>query len=165
MPRTTERSELLDTIDHAYQTLAYKLAHQILRDETLALLQEDSDSDSDSDMDLDGWERWDASEEEDVEDGETDEEEEEEEEREFRRLFHHAGFAMLDNLDRMRRGIEATRYVADRALYPRGLVLGRAGVLEWYFTMDEKWFRSQVSRRFPPFVRFEGLPLTTGLWL
>jgi len=119
MPRTTERSELIKSIKTTYEALGVQLAAQILQDERNALIRGEEDSD----------------------DGED---EDEDEERDFRRGFYDACFSILDRLDRMLERVEGSRYVAERRCW-RGLKQSREGTLEWYFSMDVRWFRSQVG--------------------
>jgi hypothetical protein len=68
----------------------------------------------------------------------------EDEERDFRRGFYDACFSILDRLDRMLERVEGSRYVAERRCC-RGLKQSREGTLEWYFSMDVRWFCSQVG--------------------
>jgi hypothetical protein len=84
----------------------------------------------------------------DEEEMESEHEDEEmlEEEQAFRDLFQDVGVGMVNDLQRLREKIEGSRYMEGKRIW-RGLKKTRRGTLEWYFSMDQNWFRTQVSCR------------------
>lgn len=120
MPRTTERSEVLALLQSTTTSLALNLTQQILDDQRGALRNELEDF-------------WEDGNDEDAE-----------EQLDVRRVFHDVMIATLGELEEMRMRVEGSRYFAERTVW-RSLRQSRDAVLEWYFSMDEKWFKSQVS--------------------
>lgn len=119
MPRTTERSRLLDELERVQVDLVAGLAMQILAaDATAAVIHQDS----------------------------TDDDSASSSETEPVYLFRRMILSVLGELGTMRERVEAMRYIAEWRVW-RGLKLDRRSVLEWYFTMDERWFKAQVRPR------------------
>jgi hypothetical protein len=121
MPRTTERSRLLATIAETQEALGLHLAAQLLMDETLTVDEEEEG--------------------EDIDDADSTDEDEEG----FDEMFHQAAFEMLEELGELQTRVLAVRYVAHRRVW-WGLREDRRTILEWYFSMDVKWFKAKVRQ-------------------
>jgi hypothetical protein len=80
-------------------------------------------------------------------DGDSDRENEADDEE----SFQVAGYAVVESLCERREDVLNARYVMERSAW-RGLRAIRGDNLEYFFTMDENWFRAQVrlsiSRRY-----------------
>lgn len=119
MPRITARAATLAVLQSTQDALAVSLARQVLMNEMMAMDEEEM--------------------------GVNDEDEEMlEEEQAFRDLFQDMGFGMLDDLQKLQEKIERSRCLEGTRIW-RGLKKTRRGTLEWYFSMNQNWFRTQVS--------------------
>lgn len=119
MPRITDRAATLVILQSTQDALAEPLARQLMINEMMAMDEGEMGS-------------------------EDEDEEMLEEEQAFRDLFQDMGFGMLDGLQKLQEKMEMSRYMEGTRIW-RGLKKTRRSTLEWYFSMDQNWFRTQVS--------------------
>lgn len=118
MPRSSERQNAISLVEGVVEDLRTKLLVQNMQDEGyIGLLEDEIGYDADQ--------------------------QEVENLREEADAMHVTGNNIVNALNEYLATIINSRYAVDRRAW-RGLRAVREDILEYYFTMDENWFREQV---------------------